>query len=319
MARPLTIVMYHYVRDFARSRYPKIKGLDLAEFRYQLDYLENAFSLVSVEDVVAAFRSGQALPENAALLTFDDGYAEHFDLVFPILFDRGLQGSFFPPVIPIRDSVLLDVNRVHFILACCEDVSQLVSAIDNAILEMQNTFELAEVASYRAEWAIANRFDPAEVIYVKRMLQTVLPEALRNDIAQRLFAKHVSSDEAAFAAELYLSTEQAKVMQANGMYFGSHGMSHYWLNRIDRAAQVTEVEHSLEFLRGIGSPVDDYWVMCYPFGGWNAGLLDVLRERGAVFGLTTEVATADLDREDPLTLPRYDTNDFPKAPPHSTA
>lgn len=76
--------------------------------------------------------------------------------------------------------------------------------------------------------------------------------------------------------------------------------------------QIHEVDASLEFLRDIGSPVDDFWVMCYPFGGWNDELLDVLKSRQCTLGLTTEVATADLSKKSPLTLPRYDTNDFPQ-------
>lgn len=311
MARKLDIVMYHYIRDFARTRYPGIKGLDLAEFGYQLDYLQQHHDIVTMQDVIGAARSGDALSPRAALLTFDDGYAEHYDLAFPILFDRGLQGCFFPPVQPVRDAVMLDVNRVHFILAACDDVTRLGAAID---AEIAKNPELDTVAAYRAQWARPNRFDDAETIYVKRMLQTALPEDLRNQIARRLFAQYVSGDEAAFASELYITPAQAKVMQASGMYFGSHGFSHYWLNRIPRETQVEEVTKALDFLRSIGSPVDDFWVMCYPFGGWSEGLLDVLREHGCALGLTTEVASADLDTHDLLTLPRYDTNDFPKAP-----
>jgi peptidoglycan/xylan/chitin deacetylase (PgdA/CDA1 family) len=313
MARRLSIVMYHYIRDFARTRFPGIKGLDLAEFRYQLDYLQQNYHVVTMEDVIGSLRSGDRLPKNATLLTFDDGYAEHYDLAFPILFDRGLQGCFFPPVQPIRDGVMLDVNRLHFILASCDDPAKLGAAVDAAV-SASDRDGLDSVANYRDTWAKPNRFDDAETIYVKRMLQTALPEDFRNQIASKLFADYVSNDEAAFANELYITPEQAKVMQGSGMYFGSHGFSHYWLNRIRRETQVAEVDKALDFLRSIGSPVDDFWTMCYPFGGWSEGLLDVLREKDCALGLTTEVATADLDHHEKLTLPRYDTNDFPKKP-----
>lgn len=175
MTRPVTIVMYHYIRDFARTRHPNIKGLDLAGFRNQLDYLQENYTIIRIEDVIAAIRSGEGLPPRAALLTFDDGYAEHYDLVFPILFDRGLQGCFFPPVQPVRDAKLLDVNRVHFILASCDNPKDLGAAIDAAVSEQSLAYELDGVQDYRATWAKPNRFDTAEVIYVKRMLQTALP------------------------------------------------------------------------------------------------------------------------------------------------
>ena len=35
----LTVIMYHYVRDLKHSRYPDIKGLQVEEFRGQIQYL----------------------------------------------------------------------------------------------------------------------------------------------------------------------------------------------------------------------------------------------------------------------------------------
>jgi hypothetical protein len=50
----LTIVMYHYVRDLAHSRYPAIKGLDLELFKGQISYLQKHYNFVTVEQVIAA-------------------------------------------------------------------------------------------------------------------------------------------------------------------------------------------------------------------------------------------------------------------------
>lgn len=311
MAQPITIVMYHYVREFSRTRYPEIKGLDVSGFRRQIDHLSANHTIVRMEDVMAA-AAGADLPPDAALLTFDDGYAEHHDVVFAILHDLGLQGSFFPPVTPIRDAQLLDVNRVHFILASADSAAELTTAIDGEIDARRAEHGLRSPAEYRTEWAHPNRFDDADTIYVKRMLQTALPPELREEIARGLFERYVTADEAAFAAELYLSRDQAREMVANGMHFGSHGVSHRWLNRVDRDTQIEEVDGSLNFLADLGMPVDRGWAMCYPYGGWDDSLLDVVRERNCSIGVTTEVATADLTVDDRLTLPRYDTNDFPQ-------
>lgn len=218
MSTKLTIVMYHYVRNFRTTRYPRIRGLEYTGFLNQIDYLSRNYTIMRMEDVIEALRSGAELPDNAALLTFDDGYAEHFDLVFPALYDRKLQGSFFAPVQPVRDSILLDVNRVHFVLASCDNVERLGSYIDEQINARREQFNLDSVEAYRTKWAIANRFDDADTIYVKRMLQTALPEAFRNEIATALFSQYVSNDEAAFASELYITRDQAKLMQSSGMY-----------------------------------------------------------------------------------------------------
>ena len=78
----LTIIMYHYVRDLRRSRYPEIKGLDISLFKRQLTRIRSSYKIVSMRDVI---EDRQGLPDNAALLTFDDGYADHYLNVFPLL------------------------------------------------------------------------------------------------------------------------------------------------------------------------------------------------------------------------------------------
>lgn len=311
MTAGVTIVMYHYIRDFARTRYPRIKGLDVAGFRRQLDHIGANHSIVRMEDVIDAALSGAELPPNAALLTFDDGYAEHYATVFPILHERGLQGAFFPPVATVEEGRLLDVNRVHFVLATAPSSAELAAAIDDEV-QSAGDDDLRAVAEYRTEWAHPNRWDDADTIYVKRMLQTALPPHVRERVARTLFRRYVSVDETAFAAELYLTVDQARVMVDAGMHFGSHGVSHQWLNRVDAEIQTSEILGSIEFLTRLGMPTQRQWTMCYPYGGWNQELVDLLRRHQCSLGFTTELAKAELGQHDPLLLPRFDTNDFPQ-------
>src|SRR5882724_3824863 len=96
--REVTIVMYHYVRDLIRSRFPAIKGLSIERFRRQLDHIQANFTPITVETLLGALHSrDQSLPASSILLTFDDGYSDHFANVFPLLDARGIQGSCFPP------------------------------------------------------------------------------------------------------------------------------------------------------------------------------------------------------------------------------
>lgn len=310
MSADITIVTYHYVRELEHTRYPQIRGLRTSGFRRQVEHLRKNYHPVTVAEVVHAARTGEALPPRAALLTFDDGLLDHYTNVFPILFDAGIQGAFFPPVSSVQRRTLLDVHRIHFLLAMAE-APLLAREIDAALETHRAARMLSTVAEYRAEWAKPSRYDPPENVYVKRMLQVALPEDLRELIAKDLFRRFVAVDEAAFAHELYVTAEQLKVMQASGMYIGSHGDSHVWLNSCDAGRQQQEVDRSLDFLREIGSPVDAHWIMCYPYGGWDEKLLDLLRSRSCALGLTIRPAVAQIGRDDPLLLPRRDTNDFP--------
>jgi peptidoglycan/xylan/chitin deacetylase (PgdA/CDA1 family) len=95
------------------------------------------------------------------------------------------------------------------------------------------------------------------------------------------------------------------------MYIGHHGYEHCWLDSLTQAEQEREIDVGLEFLDIVGSSTDN-WIMCYPYGAFDENLLRLLRSRGCAAGLTTRVDLAILEQDDPLLLPRLDTNDLPK-------
>src|SRR5262249_19304630 len=141
-----------------------------------------------------------------------------------------------------------DVNRVHFVLAATPDHQAIVEAIRGFVQERQGGDGVRPFAEYWSELARPSRMDPAEAVFIKRILQHGLPEAVRNQLAAMLFQRFVSVDPGAFAHELYMSAEQLRTMIRCGMYVGSHGAGHYWLDRLDPAAQAADVDASLTFL-----------------------------------------------------------------------
>jgi peptidoglycan/xylan/chitin deacetylase (PgdA/CDA1 family) len=281
------------------------------EFRGQINWLRAHRTIVSAEAVLEAAVRGTPLPDRACLLTFDDAFIDHYDVVYPILRERGLPGAFFPPARVVLEHKVLDVNKLHFVLASVADKRALLDAMFRHMADLRAEFDLPSDAHYRETVDITDkRWDTADVIFFKRMLQRELPEPVRVRIADRLFRDFVTTDEAAFARELYMSIGQMREMAAGGMYFGSHGYNHAWLNRLAPDEQEREIDRSLAFLRDLGAPTDR-WMMNYPYGGWNESLLQILRRKGCTAGLSTRVDVADLDRDDPLLLPRLNTNDLP--------
>jgi len=306
----LYIAMYHYVRDLKNSRYPEIKGMNISAFKQQIAFFKEKFHPVTIEDVIEAYEVGKDLPENALLLTFDDGYIDHFTNVFPILQENRLQGSFFIPGKTFTENVLLDVNKVHFVLASApigELYTSVLAYVDDAV--KNNECDLPSTEELVNQYAIANRFDSKEVIFVKRMLQTVLPEEIRNRITSELFAKFVQVEERKFAKELYVNLDQLKCMKRNGMYIGLHGYDHYWLGNLSKEKMQADIDASLESLSDV---VDEKsFILNYPYGNYNDDVLDYLRKKGCKLGMTTEVRLADISSDDRLLLPRFDCNDFP--------
>jgi peptidoglycan/xylan/chitin deacetylase (PgdA/CDA1 family) len=311
MRSPVTLVMYHYVRPIAGSRYPRIRGLELQDFEGQLDHIERHYRVISAAQLVQAARTDEALPDNSLLLTFDDGYADHHHYVTPALQRRGMSGVFFPTSGTVEERLMLDVNKLHFLLASAGDVGVLVRSVEDAVEASRSEFDMPPLADFRARLWAANRFDPPEVIYVKRMLQFALPEMLRNRIASHLFREYVSRDEAAFADELYLSVDQLRGMREGGMEIGSHGHAHHWLNSLAVADQARDIDRSLQMLDRIGVARQGFY-FCYPFGGYTPDTVALLADRGCGAAFTTRVALARPGASQMLEIPRLDTNDLPR-------
>jgi peptidoglycan/xylan/chitin deacetylase (PgdA/CDA1 family) len=314
----LTIVMYHYVRPLARTRFPGIKGLDLALFEEQLDYLTRHYSLISMEDLIDATQARAELPPRPALLTFDDGYLDHHDYVFPRLLERKLRGAFFPPSCATLDRKILDVNKIHFTLASDVDPDLLVEFIENACRERAQEYSLHDLSHYREHYRVGNFLDSASVNYIKLMLQHALPPALRMQLTDQLFRRHVAADEEAFAGELYATVEQLRTMRSEGMHIGSHGDQHQWMGHLSKVEQEADIDRSLGLLAAVGMP-PDMRTMCYPYGSFNADTVEAIASRGFKLALTTEIALSEALPQQRFMLPRLDTNHLPKdsaAPPN---
>ena len=307
----VTIIMYHYVRDLPLSRYPSIKGLLTSQFIEQIEFMARHYHFVTMQECVDAVYRNGPLPPNAALLTFDDGYIDHFATVFPLLEERRIQGCFFPPAKAIRNAEILDVNKIHFVLAATP-IDVLIEDTVQMLDELRPIYGFEQTEVYRARLMKEDRYDSKEVIFIKRLLQHGLPREPRELITRKLFAKYISNDERSFSRELYMTMDQLRCMARNGMYIGSHGYDHFWLDTLTPAEQTGEIELSKQFLSDLGLNTGD-WVMCYPYGGYNDSLIDILKRNGCKLGLTTKVDIATLSPENAFTLERLDTNDLPKA------
>jgi hypothetical protein len=209
----------------------------------------------------------------------------------------------------IKEEKVLDVNKIHFLLASTK-IIELKNRIFNLLDHYRGReYEIPDNDMLYTELAIPNRFDNADVIFVKRLLQHKLDKRLRDLITDLLFKEFIPISEKAFAKELYMSMDQVKLMKKNGMYFGIHGYDHYWLGLLNAQDMKRDITMALEVFNEV---IDiNNWVMCYPYGSYNVETLKFCKELKCLFGFTTEVAVASIPANKPLELPRLDTNDFP--------
>ena len=318
MENRLYISMYHYTRDLKNSDYPEIKGLDYDLFDRQLAYFKDNFNVIRMEDLLDCYDGKFELPEKAMLLTFDDGYIDNHEAALPLLKKYGFTGSFFIPAKTFCENKLLDVNKIHFILAVVEqngNVLDLVKEIYSLLDEYRNRgFKIKSNEDLFEEYGIANRFDSKEIVFCKRILQTALEEKIRNEITDILFEKYVGIKEEDFSKKLYMSREMLLDMKKEGMFIGIHGYDHYWLGNLEEDKMKKDIDRALDQM---SEYIDrDRWVMNYPYGSYNERVIDYISSKGCVLGLTTKVNLCHLDLDNRYELPRFDCNDFPPKSEH---
>jgi peptidoglycan/xylan/chitin deacetylase (PgdA/CDA1 family) len=303
----ISIVMYHYVRDIKNSMFPNIKGLEFHKFQRQLDHLQSHYQIISPKDFISALKDHIPLPKNSCLLTFDDGFKDHVQYVLPELLKRRLSGFFFPPGKAIVEKKILDVHGIHFCLEACGNVKQMVCELND--LCMARGIAEKELANYWSCYAKDEQYDDRNIVYIKRMLQVILKEDLRAEIVSELTKKYVKIPSKELSEMLYLSVEDIGVLLDCGMYIGSHGYRHEWLNKLTYEDQKYDIELSINFLKQTGAFSDD-WVMCYPYGAYNSETINILKASGCLAAFTDHGGVANLSENNRYNFTRMDTNEF---------
>jgi peptidoglycan/xylan/chitin deacetylase (PgdA/CDA1 family) len=297
-------VMYHYVRETAATAFPAIRALPPAMFERQLDWLQASYEVVTLEAFEAALEGGPALPSNAALLTFDDGFVDHYDTVLPALAARGLSGVFFLAYDASGPSPrVLGVHKTHFLLARLGS-----DAFGDAVLGECRA--AAQAPRGGAGVFGLDRWEHADERAIKDLLNYELPIAEAERVLDVLFARHIGSQDE-FARALYLQAPMIAEMRRAGMAFGYHTRSHKMLSRLTAGGQDQELRDGVAWIRTLtAQPRVSF---CYPWGGpgtYTADSLDILARTGYSVAFNTvrrRIAGSDHRYE----LPRVDTRDLP--------
>ena len=111
------VLTYHYVRRLSESDFPRIKGLEVDEFREHLRKLSATFEMATLESA-CEFLCGRFQPRrDLCLFTFDDGLIDHYETVLPMLSEFGAQGLFGVITSCIEDHRVATVHMNHFLTA----------------------------------------------------------------------------------------------------------------------------------------------------------------------------------------------------------
>lgn len=282
----LQVVMYHYVRDLARTPYPRIKAMLLEDFRRQIDVLPRQFEMATLESALAFIAGTYKPARDLCLLTFDDGLKEHAADVTPLLGERGIQGVFFLITGCIEERRVASAHMNHFLMASLDFQTyrlEFLGAVKN------RAPELAALSERETDAAQAcYPWDSREVASFKYFFNFLLDACLRDEIVRDLFASYIGPEEE-FSRELYLGWEDARSMQAAGMVLGGHSHRHRPLSSLSADELRTDLGNCRALLadRLCAQPL---WPFCFPFGkhsSFNRAAVNELARLGFACGFTT--------------------------------
>lgn len=264
LPREVIGLVYHTV---SAGRLPHVSPLypfkTPAQFARDLDLLRDRFSVVAYPDLPA--RGGASTRRQAAILTFDDGYAECHTVVRPLLQERGLPGTFFIATDFVDNRRMFYRNQIALCLAALderqgEEIAELLPRLEAAL-----GAPVPDAAEARARV----RAIPPEATGA---LEAVL-EILHIDVRAYLATR-----------EPYLTRAQIRELAREGFTVGAHSRSHVKFNRLSPEAQAAEIVESCRAVQEMTGQAEVPFA--FPFSGAGVDLraLDRVRRRHPVVG-----------------------------------
>lgn len=254
----LLVLAYHRIGKPDEDLFdPGLFSATADEFNEQIAFLKREMSVVTLQEALA-FVDGTAKEKSRGarvLVTFDDGYLDNYQTVFPILRSHGVQGVFFLATGMVGSAHVPWWDHIAFLLKTAR----------------RRQFTLDYPASLNVD-----------------LDEDGLDESLRAVL--RLFKRPDNSDHAKFLSDLaeqtkgddpgnvsrrFLDWDEAREMMAGGMAIGSHTHSHQLLSQLDGSHQREELSKSRSILEErLGTAVD---VIAYPVGAKDSFTDETMR------------------------------------------
>jgi len=283
---------YHRVGDKRQTKFdPNVFSCTSAQFEKHIQFIEKHFKVLSINDVITILKSGNTFTEKCALITFDDGYIDNYDTVFPILKRHQLPATFFIPT--------------QFI------GSRLIPWWDQLAQMLRNsTAKQIQLKDWHEPVTIDNKNIDKTIRNVSRLLklETETPMQIKLDSVRSALKLDEEIDNE--KVQLFIDWHMVKEMYVAGMDIGSHSCSHQILSHLTEEQQTEEINKSRELITSqIGHAVEAF---AYPVGGYdayNANSIRLVKSAGYSLAFNcVKGITQDL-KDGEFVINRFNVND----------
>lgn len=232
------------------------------QFYEQASYCKSRFQVTGLPELLDHLESGKPLTGFRTMITFDDGYIDHYQNVFPILRSLGLPALFFLP------TSYIDTSRVPW----WDQIAHLLRRSRNPTIRLDYpepcTLALDETSLEESIRHVLRLYRSPAVRDTERFFEMLERECgvARLEIAD---------------PPLFLTWEHAREMLAGGMHIGSHTHSHRTLSNLTEEGQVEELRKSRELLeRHLHTRLVSLAIPSGALHSFNGNTARALRETG---------------------------------------
>ena len=276
------ILAFHRVRAAGKPADPfdTCGSVSVEYFREILDCVRDRYAVVSLAGLYDARQAKNPL----AAITFDDGWRDNYDVAFPLLRELGVPATIFIVTGKLGSSEAF----------WQEDLGHLFRAASEAP-RGDAANGLRSLLRVRDGRPLTCQLYRDTVVRWKNLTQAECFGRLRR-------AGWAASQDAARPRQ-FLKADEIREMAANGVSFGSHGVTHRILPRYGRAEVERELRESKAALETLfGHAID---TLAYPDGQHSEVVVECAASCGYRLAVTTRFSRLSL-HDDPLRLPRLD-------------
>ncbi len=257
----MLVLNYHRVGNGQET--PFDHGLWSAQadsFECQMRFLKSHTDVISPSEIEAVSRKQRA---KYAIVTFDDGYRDNYEVAYPILRNLGLPATFFIA------TGFIDNPRVPW----WDELAWMVRTSGKSVLNFPHWINHPVLMD-----------EPLR----EKAVRTLLRVYKRLSAEQTsVFLEAVSEESGTGRCppeegrKFWMDWDMIREMQKGGMTIGGHTVNHPVLSSLSEIQQRREIEECAERLRQeTGEPMKGF---SYPVGGpdsYNVVTIDILRRIG---------------------------------------
>ncbi|HEY6945939.1 MAG TPA: polysaccharide deacetylase family protein [Candidatus Acidoferrum sp.] len=237
---------------------------NITKFKSDIDFLCQRYKPLHPSELerISEHRNGNS-SARYFLLSFDDGMREVYDVIAPILRDKGVPAIFF------LNSATIDNKRLMW----RHKISLLIERSQQAPRRIPPQLNVRSTESLIARLKALRYADESILDEIASFLELDFDEYLRR-------------------VRPYLSTAQISELASSGFEFGAHSHSHPYFNQITVEDQRRQVSQSVLFIRALGVPCR-YFAFPFHDSGVPTSVFKYLRDLSIVLSFGTSEARSD--------------------------